>query len=288
MCHLSRHVRRRTRRASGSAVPRPHAGGYGEKVIAFTFSYHPAELFTGTCRYLNTLEQRISLLKENGADEVWTVPFTEQFAALSPESFLRMLLNEKPVKALVAGFNYTFGKKGSGTVDTLRAFGKALGYHPEIVEPVLFQGEPVSSTRIRNSLLAGEADKAAKMLTRPYILTGTVISNQQIGRSIGFPTANLDTGKLLLPMDGVYASEAVLADGSVFPSVTNIGTNPTVSGKKRTVETHLIGFSGDLYSQTADIRLLRYLRGEVAFPDTKALSEQIARDVEATLKLHES
>ena len=257
----------------------------GERpVVAFTFSNHPAELFSGQVSCLSRNAQRERWLKENGADEVWMVPFTREFAALSPETFLTELLSRRPAAGLVAGFNYTFGAGGAGTAGTLFRFGEKLGYRASIVPPVMFEGEPVSSTRIREALRAGRLEKAEEMLTRPYTLTGPVTGNRRIGRRLGFPTANTETGNMVLPPDGVYASR-VLLEGKTWPAVTNIGTNPTVNGRKRTVETHIPGFSGDLYGLSPEICLLRFLRAEQRFADEQALKEAIQKDIDTALSL---
>ena len=254
-------------------------------VVVFTFSNHPAELFSREVSCLSQNAQRERWLRENGADEVWAVPFTHAFAAQAPEAFLTELLKQRPAAALVAGFNYTFGKGGSGTAATLCACGPRLGYQASIVPPVMFEGEPVSSTRIREAIRAGQLEKAAQMLTRPYTLTGPVTPCRQIGRQLGFPTANTETGAMVLPPDGVYASRVDLAENGIRAAVTNIGTNPTVNGVKRTVETHIPGFSGDLYGTEPQISLLRFLRPEHRFDDLKELQDAIEKDIGAALSL---
>lgn len=255
------------------------------RVTVYTFSNHPAELFCGRVERLSSNTQRERWLKANGADEVCTVPFTEAFAAQTPEAFLEALLREYPADGIVAGFNYTFGAGGSGTAATLLQFGERAGCRIAIVPPVMFEGEPVSSTGIREALRAGRLDRAQEMLTRPYALFGTVTGDRQIGRTLGFPTANLETGIMVLPPDGVYASRIRLFTGEEKPAVTNIGTNPTVNGKKRTVETHIPNFSGDLYGTEAEVSLLKRLRGEKRFENTEALKKAIARDIEQALSL---
>lgn len=254
-------------------------------VVAFTFSNHPAELFSREVSCLSRHTQRDRWLRENGADEIWAVPFTRAFAALSPEAFLSELLAKRPAAGLVAGFNYTFGAGGSGTAATLTTLGEKLGCFVSVVPPVMFEGEPVSSTRIREAIRAGRLEKAEQMLTRPYTLCGPVTANRQIGRTLGFPTANTDTGAMVLPPDGVYASRVRLATGECLRAVTNIGTDPTVNGTERTVETHIPGFSGDLYGTEPEISLIAYLRPECRFADTETLKDAIAKDIAAALSL---
>lgn len=253
------------------------------RVVVFTFKNHPAALFSGQVSCLSQNEQRERWLKESGADEVKVVPFTRAFAAQTPEDFLGALTRAFPVRGFVAGFNYTFGAGGSGTAATLAGYGETMGYVTSIVPPVMFEGEPVSSTRIREALRGGELKKAEEMLTRPYTLRGPIVGDRQIGRQLGFPTANMDTGSMVLPVDGVYASRIRLANGETYPSVTNIGTNPTVNGQKRTVETHILRFSGDLYGTEPEVSLLAYLRAEQRFCDAHALSEAIENDIRVSL-----
>lgn len=251
----------------------------GRSIVAVcTFLTHPAELFRGGVTYLSANGQRETLLKAHGADEVMFSPFTEETAAMSPEEYIRGLVSARKVAAMVAGFNYTFGAGGRGTGETLRLLGDRYGFHAEIVPPVMCGGEPVSSSRIRECLRRGELQEAETLLTRPYALCGTVKGGRKIGRSLGFPTANLDTGSMLLPPDGVYAS-VFKTDGKEYGAVTNIGTNPTVHGAERTVETHIMHFSGNLYEKNAETELISFLRGETAFPDENALKERILLDV---------
>ena len=179
----------------------------------------------------------LSRLREAGADRVDMVDFTQAFADLSPEAFVGYLQERYDVAALAAGFNYTFGKYGAGTADTLRALGEEHGFQVLIAEPVLVDGEPVSSTRIRALVSEGRMEAARALLGRPYTLCGPVVSARHIGHTLGYPTANVETGEQLLPPDGVYAAHALL-DGAEHPAVTNVGKNPTVAGKKRTVETY--------------------------------------------------
>ena len=153
-----------------------------------------------------------------------------------------------------------------------------------IAEPVLLDGEPVSSTRIRALVNEGQMEAARRLLGRPYTLTGPVVSARRIGHTLGYPTANLETGEQLLPLDGVYATYAVL-DGTAHPAVTNVGRNPTVAGKRRTVETYILNESPSLYGAELSVAFLSRLREERTFPSREALSQQIGRDVETAKKL---
>jgi riboflavin kinase/FMN adenylyltransferase len=180
----------------------------------------------------------------------------------------------------VVGYNYSFAKYGAGTPETLQALGSAHGFPVEVVPPVAFLEEPVSSTRIRTLIEQGAVRMAAAMLLRPYTLCGTVIRNRQFGREMGFPTANIwpEPGRVL-PKDGVYVSEAQVG-GERYRAITNVGKNPTVGGERLAVETHLLDFSGDLYGRRLCVSFLEYMRGEQRFDSPADLQKRIAADVE--------
>lgn len=249
--------------------------------VVFTFANHPLEVLGRKPRLLTTLDERVRRMRDIGVAEIAAEPFTAGFAAMAPEAFLNWLLARWPVAALVCGFNYTYGRNGEGTADTLIAAGEARGFSVEVLPPVLEENAPISSTRIRKALEAGDVTLANRMLGRPYSLAGVVVPNLQNGRRIGFPTANIEPdGALVLPGDGVYRTRAEVLAGS-FPAVTNVGANPTLHAKKETVETHLIGFDRDLYGQRLTVSFLEYLRGEVAFDSLDQLKRRISLDVEA-------
>ena len=246
----------------------------------YTFSNHPLEVLGGNVRLLSSTRERNMLLRSLGAQRVESVPFTREMAHLSTEQFIDLLYEKWDVRGLVVGYNYTCGDRGAGTPQTLREIGLRRGFTVSVVEPVQFEGEPVSSTRIRESVERGDVTLAEKLLMRRYTLAGTVVQNKRIGRRIGFPTANIEQdARRVIPADGVYASLASVG-GMVHRAVTNIGTNPTVNGEKRTIETHLIDFDADIYGQELTIAFRKRLRGEVVFETLDELKEQIRKDVE--------
>ena len=257
------------------------------QVVAFTFTDAPGKLLHRPGTILSAPRQRTAWLQAAGADRVDMVDFTQDFADLSPEDFVRYLLDRYDVAALAAGFNYTFGKYGAGTAETLRELGAKHGFQVIIAEPVVADGESVSSTRIRALIARGDMEAARRLLGRPYTLIGPVVSARHIGRTLGYPTANLATGEQLLPPDGVYATCA-LADGGIHPAVTNVGKNPTVAGKRRTVETYILNESMALYGAELSVAFLARLREERTFTSLDSLSEQIGRDVQAAKKLFDS
>ena len=246
----------------------------------YTFSNHPLEVLGGNVRLLSGIRERNMLLRSLGAEELESVPFTREMAALSPEAFVDLLSAKWDVRGLVVGYNYTCGDRGAGTPETLREIGSRRGFSVSVVEPVLLEGEPVSSTRIREAVERGDITLANRLLKRRYTLSGTVVQNKRIGSRIGFPTANIDANpKRAIPADGVYATFASV-DGGMYRAVTNIGTNPTVNGEKLTIETHLIDFHADIYGQPLSILFRKRMRGELMFDSLDALKEQIRLDVE--------
>ena len=256
----------------------------GAEAVAFTFTDAPGKLLHLPVISLSTPAQRVSWLKEAGADRVDMVDFTQSFADLSPEGFLAYLRERYDVAALAAGFNYTFGRYGAGTAETLKQLGVEHGFPVLIAEPVLLDGEPVSSTRIRARISEGAMEAAEALLGRPYTLTGSVVSARHIGHTLGYPTANLETGEQLLPRDGVYATYAVL-DGAACPAVTNVGRNPTVAGLRRTVETFILDGAPSLYGAELSVAFLSRIREERSFPSLETLSRQIGEDVKTAKKL---
>ena len=254
----------------------------------YTFSNHPLEVLGGNVRLLSGIRERNMLLRSLGAEALESVPFTHEMAALSPEQFIELLSQQWDVRGLVVGYNYTCGDRGAGTPETLREIGKERGFTVSVVEPVLFEEKPVSSTRIREAVERGDVSLAERLLMRRYTLSGTVVQNKRIGSRIGFPTANIDaSAKRAIPADGVYATFAFVG-GGVYRAVTNIGTNPSVHGEKLTIETHLIDFNTDIYGEQLTIAFRKRLRGEAVFETLEELKEQIHRDVEEAASLRDS
>ena len=256
--------------------------------VVYTFSNHPLEVLGGSVRLLSGIRERNMLLRSLGVETVESVPFTREMAHLSTESFIDLLAEQWDVRGLVVGYNYTCGDRGTGTPETLREIGKSRGFSVSVVEPVLLEGEPVSSTRIREAVERGDVSLAERLLKRRYTLTGTIVQNKRIGRRIGFPTANIEAdSKRVIPADGVYASFAFVG-GAAYRAVTNIGTNPSVHGEKLTIETHLIDFNADIYGQQLTIAFRKQLRPEAMFETLDELKEQIRLDVEAAAALRDA
>lgn len=256
------------------------AGAEDALPSVYTFSNHPQSVLRGESpKCLMSADERYALMRRLGVEDLRMVPFTRELAVLSPEAFIASLKELWTLRAVVVGYNYSFGRYGAGKADTLVAIGREQGFDVEVVPPVLLAGEPVSSTRIRALLEEGEVGSAADMLAAPYTLSGTVVKNKQFGRTIDFPTANiLPDADRVLPKDGVYVSAARVGADS-FRAVTNVGTNPTVGGERLSIETHLIGFSGELYGKALAVSFLERIRGEQRFDSVEALRARIALDV---------
>jgi len=259
------------------------------KVVALTFDPHPLHFMASDRAppLLTTVEHRTALLRDAGADEVVVQRFDRPFSLLSPAGFVEeILLRRLAAQAVVVGSDFRFGAKRGGDVALLGSLGAQHGFDVTTVPPVTLDGELVSSSHVRAALVKGEIERATRMLTRVHQLERRVLQGDQRGRTIGFPTANLELSGLLAPADGVYAVSARILDpegglsDARLSGVANLGVRPTVSGG-RSMEVHLLDFAGDLYGRTLRIGFVKRLRGEIKFPDLAALRAQIARDVEA-------
>ncbi|MEN6594528.1 MAG: bifunctional riboflavin kinase/FAD synthetase [Clostridiaceae bacterium] len=245
----------------------------------FTFSNHPMDVLGGSVKLLSGMKERNAMIRSLGIEELISEPFTCALAALSPEAFVDLLQARWNVRALIAGYNYTFGDHGLGTPETLEQLGRERGFDVLVVPPVLYEGEPVSSTRAREAVERGDMALAEALLARKYSLSGRVVRNKRIGRRIGFPTANIDADpRRVLPPNGVYATFAYVG-GSAYRAVTNIGNNPTVQGEKLTIETYILDFDSDIYGEELTVAFRSFLRGEIDFDSMEALKAQIERDV---------
>lgn len=266
------------------AACRDLAADAGARAGAVTFSGHPDALVLGKApALLNTQADRLRLLGERGMSRVVTLPFDRAMMEMPWQDFFTLLTTEYHAAGIVCGADFRFGCRGEGTADTLRRACAGLKMPCAVVPEQTLDGVAVSSTYIRGLLEAGRVEKANRFLGHPHILTGTVVSGQQLGRTMGVPTANLlPPPELLIPRFGVYACLARV-DGKSWPAVTNIGTRPTVGGRHVTVEPWLLGFDGDLYGRELTLELHSFLRPEKKFPDLTALRAEIdknAREVE--------
>ena len=252
----------------------------GFPVTVLTFDPHPAALLSPgrTPKLLGTLLERKALLKACGADRVEVIAFDHAFAALTPEAFIERVLWPHEPGLVVVGEDFRFGCERRGDVEVLRR----AGLEVTIVPGVFVEGIPARSTVIRQMLTGGEVKEAAHLLGRAYTLSGTVVHGRKLGRTIGYPTANLACDPaVLIPAAGVYGGHATLEDGRICRAAISIGTNPTVTDSGLlTVEAFLMdGFDEDIYDQPLTISFVHHLRGTVKFENLDALLKQMAADV---------
>lgn len=265
----------------GTAVAR--ARRHGLAALACTFEPHPIDVLQpGRAPLpLTTLPERLELIAETGIDTAVVITFTPAVAAVEPEAFVRaVLLGTLQARHVVVGFNHRFGRGARGDARLLEALGAELGFDVHVVTPTTVDGVPVSSSEIRAALQAGDLPRAAKLLGRPYAVQGEVVRGVGRGRTLGFPTANVNSDRPLPLPAGVYACHAFLGSAR-YRAVINVGIRPTFGEAELAVEAHLLDFSGDLYGSRIKLQFLRRLRDERKFPDVEALRSQIAQDVAA-------
>jgi riboflavin kinase / FMN adenylyltransferase len=231
---------------------------------------------------LSDVEERADLLHKAGANDVVVFHFTKDFATLSADEFIRRLAEAGEVRQICVGDDFQFGHDRGGNVGVLAAAGPKYGFEVVIARPVKQGGEVVSSTRIRNALLAGDVEDAARLLGRPYRVRGTVVHGAKRGRELGFPTINLAVPtERLLPRDGIYAMSVRVGDEQVA-AAASLGVRPTFGGGDRTLEAYLLDWDGDIYGDRIEAAFVKRLRDELRFASAAELSAQIARDVEET------
>ena len=252
-------------------------------VTVLTFDPHPTSIFAPerTPSALVNLQDRIELLKENGAAEVVVLPFTKEFAAMSPDSFItEVLVNQLAATHVTVGANFTFGHKAAGNIDYLKEHAQGFGVSAVNLEED--RGSAISSTRIRTLIVDGDVERANEMLTRPFYLRGPVVHGEKRGRTIGYPTANMGLAdNATIPADGVYAGWLTVGDHR-WQAALSIGTNPTFPGVRgRQVEAYAIDQSGlDLYDQEAKLEFGFRLRDTLKFDGLDPLLVQMKADCE--------
>lgn len=248
-----------------------------------TFNPHPKEFFTGERRSLLTPhEEKVLTLEEMGVEQLVLLPFNRELASLSPQQFVEeILVNQLQARRISVGEDFCFGCKRSGTASDLQAIAATFGIEVTIVPLLRVQGSRISSSAIREALLSGDLRNANRMLGRSYRLIGQVVTGQQLGRTIGFPTANLQLlSDKLVPRLGVYAVRVSGISATAMLGVMNIGNRPTVNGMSQTIEIHLLDWSGDLYGKTLIVELEDFIRPEQKFASLEELKAQIKADCE--------
>jgi riboflavin kinase/FMN adenylyltransferase len=256
----------------------------GGRALAATFDPLPIQALAPGAppSALSDIDERRRLLLQAGASDVVVFHFTKEFAALAPEEFIRRLAEAGEVRQIFVGEDFQFGHDRGGNVRALAAAGARYGFDVVVATPVKQGGEVVSSTRIRNALLAGDVEGAARLLGRPYGVRGTVVHGAKRGRELGFPTINLAVPpERLLPRDGIYAMSVRVRDQEIA-AAASLGVRPTFGGGDRTLEAFLLDWDGDVYGDNIEAAFVKHLRDELRFASASELSEQIARDVEET------
>lgn len=258
---------------------------HGGVAGVLTFEPHPIRVLAphkAPRRILASIHHKEELLADLGIELLVVIPFTEEFARQEAEEFLAEMVAECPsLKTLAMGEDWKFGRKRYGDVALLKSFGSEHGVEVRSASSVRLDGDVISSTRIRQAIRDGNLRTVATMLGREYSILGTVVKGRQLGRTLGFATANLRVYNEQLPPDGVWVVEVTLADGSTFRGAGNLGLRPTVEGEtgERLLEVHLLDFDGDLYGVDLEVHFLHFVRGEKKFESLDALKQQIAADV---------
>ncbi|WP_447529933.1 bifunctional riboflavin kinase/FAD synthetase [Vreelandella sp. TE19] len=262
---------------------REHAARLGVPLTVVVFEPQPREYFAGEQAppRLTRLREKVRLLGQHGAERVLCLAFNDTLRSLTGREFIdQVLIEGLGVKHLVVGDDFRFGCDRRGDFELLKVVGDEEGFAVEHTRTFTLEDERVSSSRVRTMLASGNFAAARRLLGRPYSVSGRVVRDQQLGRTIGAPTANLPLLPQPLTLRGVFAVVAELEDGTCYPGVANVGFRPTVGAKRPTLEVHLYDFSGDLYGQRLSVYPCVRLRGEVKFDDFAALKAQIQRDQE--------
>ena len=249
-----------------------------------TFTNHPRTVIRpGDCvQYITTVEDRLELLRREGVDLVLPLTFDVELSRLKADEFVDLLLERLNMGGLVMGSSFAMGHQRGGTPPVLAEMGRDKGFSTTVVEPASSQGEEVSSTAIRDAVSRGDVGRASRLLGRPFALRGVVVRGQARGRSLGFPTANLNLPwSQIVPGNGIYAARAIV-EGAARPAAVSIGVRPTFDDGERVVEVHILDFGGDLYGSELAVEFVERLRDELRFDSAEELVAQMNDDVEQT------
>jgi riboflavin kinase/FMN adenylyltransferase len=266
----------------GRAIAR--ARSEGRPALVATFDPHPARLLRPDTPpfLLSTIDQRLRWFADAGADAAYVVSFDQTVAGIDPEHFVAdYLVDRLGVSATITGADFTFGRDRAGDVEALAAIGARHGVAAETVEPIVDAGGAISSSRIRRALTEADPAEAARLLTRPFTVEGVVDHGAELGRTLGFPTANIRLGDYLRPAYGVYAVRGQLPDRADVGGAANFGIRPMIDPPLELLEPHFFDFSGNLYGETIAVEFIAFLRPEWSLPDMAALRRQIAADCDA-------
>jgi riboflavin kinase/FMN adenylyltransferase len=266
-----------------------HAHQDGAKSVVLTFHPHPSVILRGRTGafYLTTPSEKAELLDELGTDIVITHPFTHELSQSTAREYISYLMDHLGFHQLWVGYDFALGKGREGDVPYLKVLGEEFGYQVHIVEPVIINGNVVSSSQIRKMITDGNISKANNLLGRVYRVSGKVVHGDGRGKRIGIPTANLETGdEKLIPAAGVYACRVQIL-GNLLPAAVNVGIRPTFEStdQRSHVEAHILDFNGDLYTQNITLEFVERLRGEKRYESVDELIRQIYADIEQTRKI---
>lgn len=252
--------------------------------LAVTFDKHPSQIVAPARapRLIYSLREKLHEIERRGIGAAWVISFDQAFSLISAHDFVRLLAASfAPLKSISVGESFTFGHKREGNVRLLNSMAAEFGFEVNPVPAVVSSGVVISSSRIRSAIAAGQLLDASLLLGRPYAIRGTVLKGAQLGRTLGFPTANIDVSGLVLPPPGVYAVAAVIDDKKVL-GAANLGYRPTVdnAAPDLTFEVHLLDWTGDLYGKELRCTITRKLRDEIKFASLQDLKKQIALDIQ--------
>ena len=258
----------------------------GGETVIITFHPHPRKVISsipGEIKQLTSLEERIELLTQSGIDHLVVVNFDYAFSNLSADEYIRsFLFDHFHPHTILVGYDHRFGNGRNGNYELLQKFGIELGFKVEQIHEKIIGKEIVSSTQIRNYILEHQIEKANALLGYPYLFDGFVVRGNQLGRTIGFPTANLHINdeEKIIPSNGVYAVKVKgnCLGNIIYDGMMNIGIRPTVDGQKKVIEVHILNFDQDIYEQNLTVMVYEYIRGEVKFDGLEALKAQLAKD----------
>ena len=248
------------------------------KSAVFTFANHPRNLLGKSDSVKNILyaEDKMKIIEELGIDYVFNIPFTEEIMTMDPIDFIDKILIEKfHVKEVLCGFNYHFGYKAEGNVELLIKEGAKKGFGVHVTEPFTIDDQVVCSSLIREKIAEGDMTSCSKLLGRNYTIGGEVVVGNRLGKSIGFPTSNLNIDKTMVsPPNGVYITKCYY-NGVVYPSITNVGNKPTIGKYHKNIETHIFNFDMELYGKNIKVEFLEKMRDERKFASVEDLSREI-------------
>jgi riboflavin kinase/FMN adenylyltransferase len=250
--------------------------------VVLTFFPHPRMVLQtdSSIQLINTISEKKELLEETGLDHLIIHPFTHAFSRLTAVEYVRdILVNRLKAKKIIIGYDHRFGRNRTATIEDLREFGKTYHFEVEEISAQELDEVAVSSTKIRKALLAGDITTANNFLGYPFMLSGKVVKGKAIGRTIKYPTANLqmESSYKLIPKKGVYIVQSVINNKTIY-GITSIGTNPTVGGKEKTIETYFLDFKEDLYDKILRIEFLTHIRDEENFENVDLLKQAIVKD----------